>query len=101
MTGKARGTFGDKSIYIYSFESNAYERVVDDGADPFWLSDSKRLMFIRDGKLLQLDLTDRRVKEILALKPLDISSAAISPDNKRIYYSLLSIESDIQLLSHR
>ena len=99
MAGKSRGTSGDKAIYIYSFGSNRYERIVEKGGDPFWLADNKRLMFLDDGKLKMIDLTDRHVKEILAAKPLDISSAAISPDNKRIYYTLLSIESDIQLLS--
>ena len=99
MAGKARGTFGDKGIYIYSFESNGYEKIVEKGDEPFWLADNKRLMFLDDGKLFIIDLTDHVVKEVFAPKPLDVSSAAISPDNKTIYYTLLSIESDIQLLS--
>jgi Tol biopolymer transport system component/tRNA A-37 threonylcarbamoyl transferase component Bud32 len=99
MAGKARGTFGDKGIYIYSFESGTYERIVDKGDQPFWLAGSKRLMFLDDGKLWMIDLTSGDVKEVLAPQPLDISSATISPDNSRIYFTLLSIESDIQLLS--
>jgi Tol biopolymer transport system component len=99
IAGTVRGRPGDRSVYLYSVESNSYEKIIDAGADPFWLADSKHLMVINDGKLFMIDTSNHRSREILSQKPWDISTAAISPDNKRIYYSLLSIESDIQLLS--
>src|SRR6185503_19370872 len=75
LAGDAPGKPGEKSIYLYSFESNSYEKIIDAGADPLWLADSKRLMILNDGKLFMIDTSDHRVKETLSQKPLDVSTA--------------------------
>jgi Tol biopolymer transport system component len=93
---------GGKSsgVFTYSLATKQYERIADFGSDPVWLSDNRRLLFIFRHKLY---LVDSRAKQpprvILSPNLLRISLATPTRDDRNIYLSVISPESDIQMLS--
>jgi Tol biopolymer transport system component/DNA-binding winged helix-turn-helix (wHTH) protein len=87
-------------ISVYSLETGKYERLTDFGWEHHWLNDSRRLIFTtgKDGQIYLVDSRSRKVHEILSVAPnLIAPSAAISPDNHWIYFSMIVHESDIWL----
>jgi hypothetical protein len=46
-----------------------------------------------------LDTRSRKVREVLSLPPNDISGVVPSPDNRRIYFGVNSVEADVWLMS--
>jgi Tol biopolymer transport system component len=94
QSGKSSG------VFTYSLATRQYERISDFGSDPVWLSDNRRLLLIFRHKLY---LVDSRATQpphvILSSDPLRISLATPSRDNRQIYLSVISPESDIHMLS--
>ena len=66
-----------------------------------WLSDSRRVLYGRPGLLAIADTVTHRSHPVVSMPGgLNlIQGFAISPDNRTIYYSLQSSESDIWLMS--
>jgi eukaryotic-like serine/threonine-protein kinase len=92
---------GGKSsgVFTYSFATRRYERITDFGSDPVWLSDNHRLLFISRHKLYLVDTRAKQPRVILSPAPLRVSLATPSRDDRLIYLSVISPESDIQMLS--
>jgi Tol biopolymer transport system component/serine/threonine protein kinase len=92
---------GGKSsgVFTYSLATRRYERITDFGADPVWLSDNYRLLFIYRYKLYLVDTRAKQPRELLSPAPLRVSLATPSRDDRQIYLSVISPESDIQMLS--
>ncbi len=86
-------------VFTYSIATRRYERITDFGSDPVWLSDNYRLLFIFRHKLYLVDTRAKQPREILSPAPLRVSLATPSRDNRQIYLSVISPESDIQMLS--
>lgn len=86
-------------IVIYSFAEHRYERITNRGAAPIWLSDSKRLIFADLGKMYLLDTVTGKTHELYNVGRNSFGVFALSRDNRRLYYSLISNEADIHLLS--
>ncbi len=93
QAGKSSG------VFTYSLAMRRYERITDFGSDPVWLSDNYRLLFIFRHKLYLVDTRAKRPHEILSPAPLRVSLATPSRDDRQIYISVISPESDIQMLS--
>ena len=91
----------ERSIVIYSFEEEHYQRfVLGFGAYPIWLNDDRRVLFREGGNLYVLDRITGKWQEILSLKaPTLIGHYALSRDNRRLYYTSGSAEADIWLLN--
>ena len=91
----------ERSIVIYSFEEEHYQRfVLGFGAYPIWLNDDRRVLFREGGNLYVLDRVTGKWQEILSLKaPTLIGNYALSRDNRRLYYTSSSAEADIWLLN--
>jgi len=76
---------------------------------PAWLADGRRLIFAEssattpiDNKLYILDTHSRKCREIFRLpQGYFLDGLAISPDNRTIYFPLLTIQADLWLLSLR
>ena len=51
-------------LVLYSLERQTYERVTDRGKRWVWLPDGRGLLFEDRGRILQLELTSRRIREI-------------------------------------
>jgi eukaryotic-like serine/threonine-protein kinase len=87
-------------IIVYSFESQLYENLTDFGSQPVWLSDSRRLLFLLHGKLCLLDSQSKKVQEVLDVAPHNFG-ARVTPsrNDRQIYFSLVTTEADIWLMS--
>jgi Tol biopolymer transport system component len=96
---RADGT--SKGIGVYSLAGGSFEQVSEIGFLPRWLSDGRRILFWHEGRLYLVDRRSRTPHEVLA--PSSVHGAMeqnfdISPDNRRIYFSLMASEADIWLL---
>jgi Tol biopolymer transport system component len=76
--------------------SRAFTKVSDFGADPVWLSDSRRLLMNHRGRLYLLE-AGKAPREILSLAPYDISPRgfSVSRDDRTIYFSVATTSADI------
>lgn len=86
-------------FYVYSFDTNSYELISETAMRPFWLNDSRHLIAEENGKLVVFDSISKKSREIISVIPKYVSSPVLTPDNKRLIYSIGTIESDIQMLS--
>ena len=89
----------DMNIMIYSFASARYERSPYRGMGPVWLNDNRRLIFTDLGRIYLLDTVTGRRRELYSVAPATFGTLALSGDNRRLYYSLLTSEADIWLVS--
>jgi Tol biopolymer transport system component len=91
---------GNAGIVIYSFDSQQYEKLSDFGAFPVWLSDSRRLLFQNQGKLYVIDSQSKKFHEVLSVAPHDFGNGVTLPrDDRFIYFSLLTTEADIWMMT--
>jgi hypothetical protein len=75
-----------------------FEKLTESGQDPYWLNDSKRMIFVDDGKLYLIRLGQATRKLILAPKAglsVERRGFAVSKDNAWIYYSGSRVESEV------
>src|SRR5207237_1053170 len=87
-------------IVVYSLESQQYEKLTDVGRSPVWLSDSPRLLFLSQSKLYVIDSESKKIHEVLSVAPHDFGNGvALSRDNRLIYFSLVTTEADIWLMT--
>jgi Tol biopolymer transport system component len=87
-------------IFVYSLERGAWKHLLDFGHEPMWLDDSRRLLFLHEGKLFLLDTVSGDHREILRLDPpATVGMFAIAPDNRAIYFTHVVNESDIWMLT--
>jgi TolB protein len=87
------------SIMVYSLEKRQFEEVAQSGDAPLWLSDNRRIIYFDARALWLVDTRTKKRHEILTFGPSDQSGYTISPDNRTIYFSIDSTESDIWLRS--
>jgi Tol biopolymer transport system component len=101
LAGFKVGVAGPEGISVYSLESQQFEKVTDFGLRPIWLSDSRRMLFQDlQARLYLLDSRSKKVREILSGTPHDLGNGVtISRDDRQIYFSLVTTEADIWLMS--
>jgi Tol biopolymer transport system component len=88
------------SILVYSLETQHYEQLTDFGQNPVWLSDSRRLLFRHQGKLYLVDSQSKKVREVLSVVPNEFGNGfTISRDDRQLYFSLVTTEADIWLMT--
>jgi Tol biopolymer transport system component len=87
-------------IVVFSLESHQYEKLTDFGSQPVWLSDSRRLLFPYQGKLYLVDSQSKKIHEVLSVAPHDFGNGVtLSRDDRLIYFSLVTTEADIWLMT--
>jgi len=86
-------------IAIYDLQSQKLARLTDGGYGAFWLSDSRRVLFVDEATLYLLDTQLKRTHAILTVTPHEINREAIalSRDESLIYFTLEVTEADIWL----
>lgn len=75
-----------------------FEKLTETGQDPAWLSDSRRLLFVDDGKIYLIRLGEATRKLILAPKEglvVERRGFAISKDDQWVYYSGSRVQSEV------
>ena len=86
-------------LVLYSFERGSLERITDSGRGWTWLPGGRGLLFEDGGRIFQLELATRRIREVDPLVrkvPFDDDRVmSISKDGRRLYRIVHSIESDI------
>jgi serine/threonine protein kinase len=89
---------GSQGIMIYTFQTNHFEKIAEFGTRPMWLSDNRRLLFDEEGTIYLVDRQTRgKPLKIFSVAPNTFSGFTISPDDRSIYFSMDSTESDIWL----
>jgi Tol biopolymer transport system component/serine/threonine protein kinase len=90
----------DDGIALYSIASRSFRRAAEHGADPVWLSDSRRLLFLDKGKIHLLDTASGSSRELLSVMPEEVARRgfAVSPDDRHIYFSVSTTEADIWMV---
>jgi Tol biopolymer transport system component len=84
-------------VAVYSPASRTFRKLTDYGADPVWLSDSRRLLFLDRGRIHLLDNESGRTRELVSVMPEEIARRgfAVSPDDRRIYFSVSTTKADV------
>jgi Tol biopolymer transport system component len=87
----------DDGIALYSLASRSFRRLTGHGADPVWLSDSRRILFLEGGKIHLLDSALGRTRELVSVMPEQVARRgfAVSPDDRHIYFSVSTTEADV------
>ena len=87
-------------VIVYSFETKTYERLADFGEWPVFLPDSKRLMFVYEGKrFFVVDRETKDTREIYSVPRDVIGPPRLSGDGSQVVFSRRVTESDIWLLT--
>jgi Tol biopolymer transport system component len=88
-------------IGVYDPASGSYDWFTDFGDWPVWLNDNRRMLFVSQGKIFLFDTATRKYEPVLTVtdQDVDIGSPSLSPDNKTLYFTFVSAEADIWLMS--
>jgi len=86
-------------IFIYTFETNKFERLTDFGSRPIWLNDNRRLLFRDAGKLFLVNSETKKIQEISLRSPNPVIEYGLTANDHTIYYTLLSTEADVWLVN--
>jgi Tol biopolymer transport system component len=86
-------------IWIYSFDSKRYERLIDRGDFGQWLPDGKRLLFRDGGNISVIDLATKKVRPIPLPHP--VSSFVLAPDGRALYLQERTSEADIWMVTSK
>lgn len=86
-------------IGIHELGTDRIDWVTDFGEWPVWLRDNRRLLFSHHGKLFLVDSATRQYRELLSLPQQTLGSVGLSQDERTIYYTLRTAESDVWLIT--
>ena len=88
-----------KGVAAYSLESKTFTSFTTDGADPWWLGDSRRLIYRTQGRLLLLDTVTRETRELWRADAGRLWFLTTPADDRSIYFGHSFDEGDIFLAS--
>ena len=87
-------------IMIYSLQSRLFERLTDFGGYPVWLPDSRRLMFVSNGRGFYVaDTRTRKVEKVFSVEGDIIGPPQLTRDGREAYFTRRVTEGDIWLLT--
>ena len=93
-------TGGTAGIMTYSLRSRKYEHLNDFGQWPVWLPDSRRVLFVADGKaFFIMDTRSKEVRKIFSVTRDVIGPPGLTRDGKTAYFARRVTESDVWLLT--
>jgi Tol biopolymer transport system component len=93
---ESRGGDQAAALFVYSLESRAFEKMSGTGLDPYWLPDSRRLIFSRTpGVLSVADSQTGAVRDIFSRPGEDLTVSAVSHDGRSVYLFRRSRQADI------
>lgn len=71
-------------IYVQSLGEKESKRIVEGGSYPRWSNDGKKIVFLKESKVMIAGYDGKRVKEVAAAK--NPRAVCFHPDGKRILY---------------
>ena len=88
-------------VGVYDPGSGNYDWFTDFGDWPVWLKDNRRLLFVSQGKIFLFDTVTRKYESILTVtnQDVDIGSPSVSLDNRMLYFTFVSAEADVWLMT--
>jgi Tol biopolymer transport system component len=88
-------------IGVYEEASGKYDWFTDFGDWPVWLKDNRRLLFVSQGKVFLFDTATRKYQPVLAVtdQDVDIGSPSLSADNRVLFFTFVSAEADVWLMT--
>ncbi|MEX2271193.1 MAG: protein kinase [Vicinamibacterales bacterium] len=86
-------------IAVHTIGTQQIQWLTDFGEWPVWLADSRRLLFSHRGVLHLIDSVTGKHKELMSLPQSSLGSVGLSTDNRAIYFTLRSAESDIWMMT--
>ena len=91
------GTYS--GLALYDVQSGAFQKITGYGADPVWLSDNRRLLFLHNGKIHLVDSATRETRQIFSIAPQEVARRGfdISKDDRHIYFSVAKTEANVWL----
>src|SRR5262245_11005718 len=100
LAGGRPGAGGPEGVSVYSLESKQFEKLTNFGGRPVWLSDSRRMLFDLRSRLYLLDSRSKKVREIMSVAPHELGiGVTVSRDDRLIYFSVITTEADIWLMT--
>ncbi len=100
LTGIYHRTDGWSGIGYYSFETEKYEKLHPAIGFPFWLPNSKQLVYSWGEKVHFIDIETGENRDIFELPGKNINNASLSPDGKLLHFVEYKSESNIWLLDN-
>ncbi len=86
-------------VGVYDLKSRQYEWLTDFGEWPVWLADGRRLLFANQGRIFIVDSRTKRHHEVLFVAEGDIGGAALSRDNRMMYFTFVATEADVWMMT--
>jgi len=94
------GNVERQGLFLYDLAGRRYERLLDHGAQPVWMRDGRRLLYLDDGRVRVLDTATRESRDVLVPPPGSAYSAVdLSGDERTLYVARLAKEGDVWLLT--
>jgi Tol biopolymer transport system component len=98
LVGVAEPPIG--GVVTYSLQSHRYERLTDFGEWPVWLPDSRRVLFVANGKSFYVvDSSSKQMRKLFSVDRDIIGPPQLTRDGKTAYFSRRVTESDIWLVT--
>jgi len=94
------GTRSGFGILVFSFATRTYEQLAATGAYPVWMRDSRRLLYLDEGKVRVLDSGTKEIRDVL-VPPSGSSFKGfdLSPDERTLYLGRATPEGDVCMLT--
>ena len=91
----------DRFLGFYSFETNSFTKLAEtNDFIPSWLPDSRHIVYGKDNKIVITDTITGKTIELVTSPNKQLRSPFVSRDEKLLYYSAHTNESDIWLLDN-
>ena len=88
-----------RGIAVYSMRSRTYERLTNFGEWPVWLPDSRRILFVADGKAFYVvDSRSKKVRKVLSVNSDVIGPPRLARDGTA-YFSRRVTEADVWMVT--
>ena len=82
-------------VMVFSFATRQYTRLTESGFDAVWQHDSRRLLYVDNGKLFLVDRRTRNSREILSIPGQSLGAPALTRDNRTLFFDQYESEADV------
>ena len=93
------GTAGG-AVRLYTLATRTFDRLIP-GGHPTWLSNSRRLIFASEGRLILVDVPSGFTREILSVADLYLDDPTLSADDRQLYFTRNAPEANLWIATLR